>query len=88
MPATVEYLHSAFSFVVKLIDVDVVPVGNVPFGWPFERIGALSPGETSAVILSEKPDEVTLTSAVPVGNWASFRVYASTLPGAREVGPV
>ena len=40
-PAVVEYLHIAFSFVVKEIVAKVVPDGNEPAGRALDNIGGL-----------------------------------------------
>ncbi len=40
-PAVVEYLHVAFSFVVKEIVVDDVPAARVPEGLPLDRTGGV-----------------------------------------------
>jgi hypothetical protein len=50
VPATVEYLHVAFSFVFREIAVEVVPAGNVPEGAPAERTGGVVSGTGLTVI--------------------------------------
>ena len=55
MPAEVEYLQVAFSFVVKDKVAWVVPEGNVPEGVPEKRIGGLVAGR--AFVVAETIDD-------------------------------
>jgi hypothetical protein len=47
-PELVEYRHVAFSSVLRLIVVWVVPTGRVPLGCPFVLTGAVVSGAGSA----------------------------------------
>jgi hypothetical protein len=65
-PEIVEYRHVAFSSVVRLNVVCVVPAASVPLGAPFVLTGGVVSG---AGIATEKLIEMSSVLALPTGSW-------------------